>query len=317
MISASQAYGRPAALQSANEQSSFEMDRGDGRAGLPSERPSFFEIRFGRHAVRVRDPEHGAADRAALGVSILATIASSKTIRTRPDAGRVPSDAAHAAARHGPRTRGPRLLGGSLQELDAGRLPPSLALSSHRGNDPPNKRIVAAKKGVRMSATLSYEDAVDLLDADHKLVQKMFLDYQGLCDDGAPSEAKRQLALTICQHLNVHTQIEEEIFYPRVRAAIKDDSLMEEAVREHAEAKKMISRIQGMAPADAEYDDTVKQLFTTVMDHVMDEREQMFLKARYSTVDLRGMVPELHARKKQLQTGAPAPAPAGKKKAAS
>ena len=168
-----------------------------------------------------------------------------------------------------------------------------------------------------MSATLFYEDAVDLLDADHKLVQKLFLDYQGLCDDGAPSEAKRQLVLKICQDLNVHTQIEEEIFYPRVRAAIKDDSLMEEALREHAQAKEAIARLQAMAPKDAEYDGTVKQLFATVMDHVMDEREQMFLKARYSTADLRGMVPELHARKKQLQTGAPAPAPAGKKKVAS
>lgn len=168
-----------------------------------------------------------------------------------------------------------------------------------------------------MSATLSYEDAVDLLDADHKLVQKLFLDYQGLCDDGAPSEARRQLALKICQDLNVHTQIEEEIFYPRVRAAIEDDSLMEQALREHAEAKKAIARLQGMAPNDAAYDDTVKQLFATVMDHVMDEREKMFLKARYSTADLRGMVPELYARKKQLQTGVPAPAPAGKKKVAS
>lgn len=168
-----------------------------------------------------------------------------------------------------------------------------------------------------MSATLSYEDAVDLLDADHKLVQKLFLDYQGLCDDGAPSEARRQLALKICQDLNVHTQIEEEIFYPRVRAAIKDDSIMEEALREHAEAKKAIARLQGTAPNDAAYDDTVKQLFATVMDHVMDEREKMFLKARYSTADLRGMVPELYARKKQLQTGVPAPAPAGKKKVTS
>jgi hemerythrin superfamily protein len=168
-----------------------------------------------------------------------------------------------------------------------------------------------------MSATLSYEDAVDLLDADHKLVQKLFLDYQGLCDDGAPSEARRQLALKICQDLNVHTQIEEEIFYPRVRDAIKDDSVMEEALREHAEAKKTIARIQGMAPNDAAYDDAVKQLFAMVMDHVMDERERMFLKARYSTADLRGMVPELYARKKQLQTGVPAPAPAGKKKVAS
>ena len=167
-----------------------------------------------------------------------------------------------------------------------------------------------------MSATLSYPDAVDLLDADHKLVQKLFIDYQAMSEDGAPSEAKRQLVLKICQDLNVHTQIEEEIFYPRVRAAIKDDSLMEEALSEHAEAKKAIARLQGMAPNDAAYDDTVKQLFATVMDHVMDEREQMFLKARYSTADLRGMVPELYSRKKQLQTGAPAPAPAGKKKVA-
>jgi hemerythrin superfamily protein len=168
-----------------------------------------------------------------------------------------------------------------------------------------------------MSATLSYEDAIDLLDADHKLAQKMFLDYQALCDDGAPPEARKQLALKICKDLSVHTQIEEEIFYPRVRDAIKDDSLMEEALREHAEAKKTIARLQGMAPSDDSYDDTVKQLGEAIMDHVMDEREKMFLKARYSTADLRGMVPELYKRKKELQGGAPASVPAGKKKVAS
>jgi hemerythrin superfamily protein len=165
-----------------------------------------------------------------------------------------------------------------------------------------------------MSATLFYEDAVDLLDADHKLAQKQFLDYQALCDNGAPSDARRQLASKICQDLTVHVQIEEEIFYPRVGAAIQDESLMQEALREHAEAKKTIARIQAMAPDDAGYDKAVMQLGTTVMDHVMDEREQMFLKARYSSADLRGMAPELHARKKELQGGAPAPAPAGKKK---
>jgi hemerythrin superfamily protein len=168
-----------------------------------------------------------------------------------------------------------------------------------------------------MSATLSYEDAIDLLDADHKLVQKLFLDYQALSDDGGPSEAKRQLALKICQDLNVHTQIEEEIFYPRVRAAIDDESLMNQALQEHAQARNAITRIQGMAPADADYDDTVMQLFQSIMDHVMEERERIFLKARYSKADLRGMVPELYARKKELQTGVPAPAPAGKKKVAS
>lgn len=169
-----------------------------------------------------------------------------------------------------------------------------------------------------MSATLFYEDAVDLLDADHKLVQKLFLDFQGLCEDGGPAEAKGQLALKICQDLTVHTQIEEEIFYPQVRAAIDDEALMDEALQEHAEAKQAIAKIQGMAPADDGYDEAVQQLFATVMDHVMDEREQVFLKARYSAADLRGMAPELHARKQELQqelqAQAPAASSAGRKK---
>src|SRR5947208_1863800 len=126
-----------------------------------------------------------------------------------------------------------------------------------------------------MSATLAYEDAVDLLDADHKLVQKLFLEYMALSEDGAPPQARRQLAQTICQDLTVHTQIEEEIFYPRVRAAIQDDALMDEALSEHAEAKQAISRIQGMDPADAAYDGTVMQLFQSIMDHVLEEREQI------------------------------------------
>jgi len=165
-----------------------------------------------------------------------------------------------------------------------------------------------------MSATLSYEDAVDLLDADHKLVQKLFLDYQAMSEDGAPPGARQQLANKICQDLTVHTQIEEEIFYPRVRFAIGDDSLMDEALREHAEAKDAIARIQGMSPEDPGYDDTVKQLESSVLNHVMEEREQMFLRARYSTADLRGMVPELYARKKELQGTSPTPRAAGTRK---
>ncbi|MET1116973.1 MAG: hemerythrin domain-containing protein [Comamonas sp.] len=168
-----------------------------------------------------------------------------------------------------------------------------------------------------MSSTLAFEDTVYLLDADHKMAQKQFLDYQGLCDDGASPRARQQLALKICEDLSVHTQIEEEIFYPAVQQTIQDDALMEEALSEHAKAKEAIARIRAMEPTDAGYDDTVIQLGMTIMDHVMEEREQIFLKARYSTADLRGMVPELYARKKELQNGKPVSVPAGKKKVTS
>jgi hemerythrin superfamily protein len=147
---------------------------------------------------------------------------------------------------------------------------------------------------------IPYEDAIDLLDADHKLVQQQFIDYQALCEDEAPAELRQQLAQKICAELTVHTRIEEEIFYPRVREAIEDDGLMDEAEQEHAQAKELVAKIQGMDADDEGYDDTVQQLAKAVLAHVTEEREQIFLKARYSTADLRGMVPELFERKRKL-----------------
>ena len=45
-----------------------------------------------------------------------------------------------------------------------------------------------------MKNPVAYEDAVDLLDADHKAVKKMFIDYGALCEDAAPADQKRALA---------------------------------------------------------------------------------------------------------------------------
>ena len=58
-----------------------------------------------------------------------------------------------------------------------------------------------------------------------------------LCEDQALADDRRVLALKICAALTVHTQIEEEIFYPAVRDVIGDDALMQEALQEHAQAK--------------------------------------------------------------------------------
>ena len=152
-----------------------------------------------------------------------------------------------------------------------------------------------------------YEDAVDLLDADHKAVKKMFIDYHAMCEDGAPAQAKAALAGQICQALTVHAQIEEEIFYPAVRGAIGDDTLMDEALAEHAEAKRLIAHIQGMDAAAKDYDATVKQLGKAIDEHVLEEREQIFLRAQQAALDLRELAVPLHRRKKQLQAAAPKP----------
>jgi len=151
-----------------------------------------------------------------------------------------------------------------------------------------------------MKHAVAYEDAVNLLDADHKAVKQMFMAYGALCDDDAPSGHKLALAQRICQSLTVHAQIEEEIFYPPVRTALHDNALMDEALAEHAEAKQLIARIEAMKPTSPSYDTTVKQLGKLIDEHVMKEREQIFLKASRAALDLRGMTFPLMKRQKQL-----------------
>ena len=151
-----------------------------------------------------------------------------------------------------------------------------------------------------MKEPVAYQDAVDLLDADHKAVKKMFIDFDALCEDGASPKQKGALAQRICQALNVHALIEEEIFYPQVREMTGDDSMLDEALEEHAEAKKLIGKIEAMKPSNEAFDATVKQLAKLIDQHVLEEREQIFLAARYSALDLRGMTLPLLKRKKQL-----------------
>jgi hemerythrin superfamily protein len=202
---------------------------------------------------------------------------------------------------------GPNTAGRAARQIDTGGQAASggadlvLRCAAHSRTLPPPQEEA-------MPQPIAYEDAIDLLDADHKMVKKLFIDFNALGDDGAPDEARAQLAKKICAEITVHAQIEEEIFYPAVREAIADDELMDEALEEHQEAKELIASIEKMKPGDKKLDATVKQLAQAIDHHVMEEREQIFLKARYAALDLKQLAVELAKRKKQLHKNVPAPA---------
>ena len=152
-------------------------------------------------------------------------------------------------------------------------------------------------------ATRSEKDACDLLDADHKAVKKMFKEYETLMESKARStgQKKMDLAQRICQELTVHAQVEEEIFYPQVRAAIKDTDLLAEAEVEHASAKDLIAQIQGMTEVDERFDAKVTVLGEYIDHHVKEERTEMFPKARAARkLDLIAIRDQLIARKEEL-----------------
>ena len=64
-----------------------------------------------------------------------------------------------------------------------------------------------------MKELIAYDDdAVDLLDADHVAVKKMFTDDNAVCEKTSHAAEKRILALATCKALTIHSQIEKEIF---------------------------------------------------------------------------------------------------------
>jgi len=146
-------------------------------------------------------------------------------------------------------------------------------------------------------------DACAFLDTDHKAVKKLFKAYEELTHSKARDvdQKKRELAQEICQELTVHATIEEEIFYPALREALKETDALAEAEVEHAGAKDLIAQIEAMDQADEMFDAKVKVLGEYIDHHVKEERNQIFPKARAARgLDLVAMREELQSRKEVL-----------------
>ncbi len=157
----------------------------------------------------------------------------------------------------------------------------------------------------------SPKDAIDLLVADHLAAAKCFKQYDTLMKKSAPADQRKALADKVCAMLTVHTQIEEEIFYPAAREAGLDEDMMNEAWVEHDGAKGLIAWILSSRPSDDYYDAKVKVLGDIVEHHVIEEHTEMFPKCRRSKMDLVGLRDRLDARKKELEAAKPSSKPSG------
>ena len=160
------------------------------------------------------------------------------------------------------------------------------------------KRKSSPGQGAATSASAGEQDAIQLLTADHREVAAMFERFQQLDAD----DQKQELAENICLALLVHTQIEEEIFYPAFRKATKDNDMADEATVEHQAAKNLIQQIESMEPEEDLYDAKVKVLSEEIEHHVKEEEEKggMFDEARKAKMDLVGLGKRMAERKQQL-----------------
>ena len=107
----------------------------------------------------------------------------------------------------------------------------------------------------------------NLIRIDHAHVLATFQQFHA----GTSVRKKQALAESACLALEIHSQLEEEIFYPALRELAPDTTIVEKSFPEHAEMRRLITRLRGVVPTDPEYDSTFMELMRDVMHHVADE----------------------------------------------
>jgi hemerythrin-like domain-containing protein len=117
-------------------------------------------------------------------------------------------------------------------------------------------------------------DAFELLKADHKKVAELFDRLEA-----ASGKAKLDVFEQINSELELHTHIEEKIFYPAIEKPEETHDLTLEAYEEHEVVKTLLAELAGAKTADDEWQAKAKVLQENVEHHVEEEENELFDKA--------------------------------------
>jgi hemerythrin-like domain-containing protein len=122
-------------------------------------------------------------------------------------------------------------------------------------------------------------DATDLLIKDHENVQDLFAQAERAGED---AQKKAMLFAKIRDELQIHTRIEEEIFYPAVADLpvdrAKDD--IERSLQDHEEVDDLLDDLEMLSPDDSDFDERMAELMDAVRKHIKLEQEEVFKVAR-------------------------------------
>jgi len=167
------------------------------------------------------------------------------------------------------------------------------ARSSHLSadNDAPREQREENVVDVNVNENMN---AIELLKADHKKVKELFEEFE--------AHHQMNIADRIFMELELHTRVEEEIFYPAVRQI--DSVLVYESIEEHKLVKHLIQELTDYYRGDEKFDAKMTVLKENVEHHVEEEENEMFPKVEKSLGDqLERLGVQMKNLKDQLQRG--------------
>ncbi|MFL6061165.1 MAG: hemerythrin domain-containing protein [Marmoricola sp.] len=122
-------------------------------------------------------------------------------------------------------------------------------------------------------------DAIVMLKQDHQEIRRLFRDFQ---QAGEGAEVRKgKLVDKIIELLTVHTYIENEVMYPRIRELLPDleDDVLE-SYEEHHVADLLVIELAAMKPGDERFDAKTTVLIESVTHHIEEEEQEWFPKVR-------------------------------------
>ncbi len=116
-------------------------------------------------------------------------------------------------------------------------------------------------------------NAIELLKADHNKVSRLFQKVKA-----TEAGEHKPLFEQIKEELEVHTHIEETIFYPKMKEKAELEDLILEGVEEHHQAKMFLRELSALSDDSEKFEPKLKVLMEDITHHVQEEEGEMFPK---------------------------------------
>lgn len=139
-------------------------------------------------------------------------------------------------------------------------------------------------------------DALQILRDDHKRVKELFREFEATDN----RQAQKRLVDTALIELEVHTTLEEELFYPVLRQE-GEAELMDEAEEEHHVAELLIDELRRVRQIDSKAKAKFMVLAESVKHHIDEEESEVLPKAaEVGPERLQQIGQQMEQRKQQL-----------------
>lgn len=142
---------------------------------------------------------------------------------------------------------------------------------------------------MRQRGEFPADQPMEALKTDHGYVRELFDSYFRAKDAGE----RKDLGAHILSLLEMHTELEENVFYPRVREV--DPSLVGQCEEEHAQARRLIEALKPVDEGDPQAEPLFRQLAEAILSHVDVEEQQLFPKIAQANLDLGAIGSEMQA----------------------